>query len=252
VETVEGPSKVSREWSQRRIVVTCNVEGRDLGSFVEEARRKVDAEVKLPVGWPRPKWGGEFENLQRGVKRLLVVVPIALLLIFVLLYLTYNHLGDVLLVCTAVPFASVGGILALWLRGLPFSISAGIGFIALSGVSVLNSMVLVTFIRQLRSHGLALDLAIEEAALTRLRPVLMTALVASLGFLPMALSTGVGAEVQRPLATVVIGGVISSTLLTLLVLPVLYHFFGPRGQSKETPSALKPVGHGEKVLVRGQ
>ena len=147
-----------------------------------------------------------------------------------LLYVTYNRLADVLLVFSGVPFASVGGVLALWVRDLPFSISAGVGFIALSGVSVLNSMVLVTFIRQLRERGLSLDRAIEEAALTRLRPVLMTALVASLGFVPMALSTGVGAEVQRPLASVVIGGVLSSTLLTLLVLPVLYHFFGPRAQ----------------------
>jgi cobalt-zinc-cadmium resistance protein CzcA len=166
--------------------------------------------------------------MERARKRLTIVVPLALGLIFALLYITYNRLADVLLVFTGVPFACVGGVLALWLRGLDFSISAGVGFIALSGVSVLNSMVLVTFIRQLHERGLSLDRAIEDASLTRLRPVLMTALVASLGFVPMALSTGVGAEVQRPLATVVIGGVISSTLLTLLVLPVLYHFFGPR------------------------
>ena len=153
-------------------------------------------------------------------------MPIALALIFALLYLTYQHVGEVVLVFTAVPLASIGGVFALWARGLPFSISAAVGFIALSGVSVLNSMVLVTFIRHLRERGVGLDAAVEEAALTRLRPVLMTALVASLGFVPMALSTGVGAEVQRPLATVVIGGVISSTLLTLLVLPVTYDFFG--------------------------
>jgi heavy metal efflux system protein len=166
------------------------------------------------------------------------VVPAALGLIFILLYITYNRLADVLLVFSGVLFASVGGVAALWLRDLPFSISAGVGFIALSGVSVLNSMVLVTFIRQLRDRGMPLDRAIEEAALTRLRPVLMTALVASLGFVPMALSTGVGAEVQRPLATVVIGGVISSTLLTLLVLPVLYHFFGP--SRREEAGAIAP------------
>ena len=166
--------------------------------------------------------GGQFENLQRAERRLEIVVPVALALIFTLLYLTYNRLSDVLLVLVAVPFACVGGVLALWLRGLPFSISAGVGFIALSGVSVLNSMVLVTFIRHQLAQDVPLDRAVEEAARTRLRPVLMTALVASLGFLPMALSTGVGAEVQRPLATVVIGGVVSSTLLTLLVLPVLY------------------------------
>ena len=156
------------------------------------------------------------------------MAPVALALIFVLLYLTYRRLGDVLLVFAAVPFALVGGVLALWGRGLPFSISAAVGFIALCGVSVLNSMVLVSFIRDLRTHGLKMSMAVEEAALTRLRPVLMTALAAGLGFLPMALSTGVGAEVQRPLATVMIGGVVTSTMLTLLVLPMLYRVFGPR------------------------
>jgi cobalt-zinc-cadmium resistance protein CzcA len=228
IELVEGPAQVSREWGQRRVTIQCNVEDRDLGGFVAEAREKVKAQVPLPPGRYRYEWGGQFENYQRASRRLLLVVPAALALIFTLLYVTYNRLRDVLLVFTAVPFASVGGLLALWLRDLDFSISAGVGFIALSGVSVLNSMVLVTFIRQLMAKGLPPDRAIEEAALTRLRPVLMTALVASLGFVPMALSTGVGAEVQRPLATVVIGGVLSSTLLTLLVLPVLYHFFGPR------------------------
>jgi cobalt-zinc-cadmium resistance protein CzcA len=229
VSVVEGPAQVSREWGQRRVLVQCNVKDRDLGGFVEEAQRRVTAEVPLPAGGrDRYEWGGQFENLRRASNRLLLVVPAALVLILVLLYVTYNHLGDVFLVFTSVPFASVGGLVALWLRGLPFSISAGVGFIALSGVSVLNSMVLVTFIRHLRARGVPPDHAIEEAALTRLRPVLMTALVASLGFVPMAVSTGVGAEVQRPLATVVIGGVLSSTLLTLLVLPVLYHLFGPR------------------------
>ncbi len=228
LRVIEGPAKVSREWNQRRITVQCNVVGRDLAGFVAEAQRRIAAEVPLPRGRYRLEWAGEFENMERAKKRLMIVVPLALGLIFALLYVTYNRLADVLLVFTAVPFASVGGVLALWLRGLPFSISAGVGFIALSGVSVLNSMVLVTFIRQLRERGYSMDRSIEEAALTRLRPVLMTALVASLGFVPMALSTGVGAEVQRPLATVVIGGVLSSTLLTLLVLPVLYHFFGSR------------------------
>ncbi len=232
IELVEGPAKVSREWGQRRITVQCNVEERDLGGFVAEARKKVQTRVPLPTGRYRYEWGGQFENYERASKRLLLVVPAALALIFTLLYVTYNRLSDVLLVFTGVPFASVGGLLALWLRGLDFSISAGVGFIALSGVSVLNSMVLVTFIRQLVAKGVRRDRAIEEAALTRLRPVLMTALVASLGFVPMALSTGVGAEVQRPLATVVIGGVLSSTLLTLLVLPVLYHFFGPRAEAE--------------------
>jgi cobalt-zinc-cadmium resistance protein CzcA len=226
IEVVEGPPKVLREAGQRRVVVQCNVRGRDLGSFAAEAQRRVAEQLTLPPGRYRLEWGGQFENLDRARQRLTIVVPIALALIFTLLYLTYRHLGEVLLVFSAVPFASVGGLLALLVRGLPFSISAGVGFIALSGVSVLNSMVLVSFIRQLREGGMPLDQAVEEATLTRLRPVLMTALVASLGFLPMALSTGVGAEVQRPLATVVIGGIISSTLLTLLVLPVLYDLFG--------------------------
>ncbi|HEY7153030.1 MAG TPA: CusA/CzcA family heavy metal efflux RND transporter [Gemmataceae bacterium] len=229
VKLVEGPAQISREWNQRFIGVQCNLtHDRDIQSFVAEAKQKIDAEVKLPKGRYRLKWGGEFEHLERAIARLWIVVPLALGLIFVLLYITYHRLMDVLLVFSGVLFASVGGVSALWLRDLRFSIPASVGFIALSGVSVLNSMVLVTFIRQLRDRGLSLDRAIEEAALTRLRPVLMTGLVASLGFVPMALSTGVGAEVQRPLATVVIGGVLSSTLLTLLVLPVLYHFFGPK------------------------
>ncbi len=186
---------------------------RDIESFVAEAKRKIDAEVKLPGGRYRLEWGGQFENLERAKTRLLIVVPVGA---GADLRAAVHHLQPPRRRAAGlhgVPFASVGGVLALWLRELPFSISAGVGFIALSGVSVLNSMVLVTFIRQLRDRGMPLDRAIEEAALTRLRPVLMTALVASLGFVPMALSTGVGAEVQRPLATVVIGGVISSTLL---------------------------------------
>jgi cobalt-zinc-cadmium resistance protein CzcA len=226
IKETASPAKIMRESQQRRIVVGCNVSGRDLGGFVAEAQQRVAEKVQLPSGRYRLEWGGEFENLQRARLRLWIVVPVALALIFALLYLTYNKLGDVALIFSGVPFAWVGGILALWLRGLPFSISAGVGFVALSGVSVLNSMVLVTFIRHLRDQGLPLHRAVKDAALTRLRPVLMTALVASLGFVPMATSTGVGAEVQRPLATVVIGGVISSTLLTLVVLPVLYDLFG--------------------------
>jgi cobalt-zinc-cadmium resistance protein CzcA len=196
-----------------------------MGSFVAEAQQKVPAAVPLPFRY-RFDWGGQFENLQRARTRLLIVVPLALALILVLLYLTYNRVLDAVRVFTGVPFAAVGGVVALWLRGMPFSISAGIGFIALSGVAVLGDMVLVSYVRHLREQGLSLRDAVEQAALVRLRPVLMTALVASLGFLPMAMSTGVGAEVQRPLATVVIGGVISSTLLTLLVLPALYLVFG--------------------------
>ncbi len=226
IRVVEGPGKVSREAGQRRIVVQCNVRGRDLGGFVAEARRRVAEKVQLPGSRYHLEWGGQFEQMDRAWRRLLIVIPAVLALIFVLLYLTYHRLTDVVLVFCGVPFAAVGGLAALWLRDLPLSISAAVGFIALSGVSVLNSMVLVSFIRHLRERGWSLDGAVEEAALTRLRPVLMTALVASLGFVPMALSTGVGAEVQRPLATVVIGGVISSTLLTLLVLPALYDLFG--------------------------
>jgi cobalt-zinc-cadmium resistance protein CzcA len=243
VEITEGPAKIQREWGQRRMVTQCNVVGRDVAGFVDEAKKAIARDVKLPSGRYHIEWGGDFQNLENALERLFGwwytgrldspsycgVVTVSLMLILVLLYITYKQVMDVLLVFTAVPFACVGGVLALWWRELPFSISAGVGFIALSGVSVLNSLVLVTFIRQLREAGMRFDAAIVAAALTRLRPVLMTALVASLGFLPMALSTGVGAEVQRPLATVVIGGVISSTVMTLLMLPVLYHYFGPRG-----------------------
>jgi cobalt-zinc-cadmium resistance protein CzcA len=217
----EGPATIKREWGKRFITIECNIKDRDMGSFVADAKQKVKEQVKLEPGY-RITWGGRFENLERANRRLLLVVPLAIFLILLLLYLTYGNVADMLRVFTGVFFALVGGVLALWVRGLPFSISARVGFIALSGVSVLNSMVLVTFINHLRERGMPLVEAIEGAALTRLRPVLMTALVASFGFVPMALSTGMGAEVQRPLATVVIGGVISSTLLTLLVLPALY------------------------------
>ncbi|HWB14412.1 MAG TPA: CusA/CzcA family heavy metal efflux RND transporter [Pirellulales bacterium] len=225
IETVEGPSTITREWGQRRIVVTSNVRGRDLGSFVAEVRRKLDERISLPSGRYRIELGGQFEHLQRAERRLMIVVPLALLLVFVLLYLTYRSVVDALRVFTGIPFAWVGGIFALWLREMPFSISAGVGFIAMSGVAVLDDMILVSYIRQLRQRGLALDEAVTRAAVTRLRPVLMTTLVASLGFLPMALSDGMGAEVQRPLATVVIGGVIGAMVMSLLVLRVLYLVF---------------------------
>jgi cobalt-zinc-cadmium resistance protein CzcA len=192
---------------------------------VAEVREAIDREVSLPSGY-YVRFGGQFENLQRAQQRLMIVVPIALVLIFSLLYFTYGRVLDAARVFTGVPFAAVGGIVALWLRGLPFSVSAGVGFVALSGVSVLGDMVLVSAVRDLLAKGVPLLEAIQKAADQRLRPVLMTALVASLGFVPMALNTGIGAEVQRPLATVVIGGVVSSTLLTLLVLPVLYAVFG--------------------------
>jgi cobalt-zinc-cadmium resistance protein CzcA len=233
VSLAEGPAKIMHEKGKRRITVQCNVSTSDVAGFVSEAKRRVAARLSLPDGRYRLEWGGQFENLQRAQARLTIVAPAALALIFVLLYITYRRLSDVLLVFAAVPFALVGGVLALWGRGLPFSISAAVGFIALSGVSVLNSMVLVSFIRHLRMRKLSMEQSVEEAALTRLRPVLMTALVASLGFLPMALSTSVGAEVQRPLATVMIGGVVTSTMLTLLILPTLYLMFGPRAIPEE-------------------
>ena len=197
-----------------------------MGSFVAEARRKVANEVQLPPGRYRVEWGGQFENLERARSRLMIVVPIVLVLIFGLLYMTYNNAVDAIRVFTGVPFAWTGGIFALWIRDMPFSISAAVGFIALSGVAVLDDMLLVSTIRRLRQRGMDLEQAVEEAALTRLRPVLMTTLVAALGFVPMAFNTGMGAEVQRPLATVVIGGVISATVMSLLVLRVLYMVFG--------------------------
>ena len=219
-ELAPGPNQVSRENGKRRIVVSANVRGRDVGSFVADAEAAL-AQVKIPAGY-WTSWGGTFENLQSATQRLQIVVPVSLLLVFVLLFAMFGNVKDGLLVFTGIPFALTGGILALWLRDIPMSISAAVGFIALSGVAVLNGLVMISYIRSLREDGTPLDAAIREGALTRLRPVLMTALVASLGFIPMAIATGTGAEVQRPLATVVIGGILSSTLLTLLVLPILY------------------------------
>ncbi len=224
IDVAPGPNQISRENGKRRIVVTANVRGRDLGSFVADAQEQVEAKVKLPAGY-WIGWGGQFEQLVSATQRLTIVVPIALLLIFLLLFMSLGSMPDALLVFSGVPLALTGGIIALLLRGIPLSISAGIGFIALSGVAVLNGLVIITFIERLRKEGHALVDAVSEGALTRLRPVLMTALVASLGFVPMAIATGAGAEVQRPLATVVIGGIISSTILTLLVLPALYVLF---------------------------
>ena len=224
VETVEGPSTITREWGQRRVTVTANVRGRDLGGFVADARRRV-ADLPLPAGRYHVEWGGQFEHLERANARLTLVVPVAFALIFGLLYMTYGSVVDSLRVFTGIPFAWVGGVFALWLRDMPFSVSAAVGFIALSGVAVLDDMILVSYVRQLRAAGRTLDDAVREAAVTRLRPVLMTTLVACLGFLPMAFSTGVGAEVQRPLATVVVGGVIGAMFMSLLVLRVLYVLF---------------------------
>ena len=223
LDLVLGPNQISRENGKRLVIVSANVRGRDIGSFVEEAETAISTQVKVPAGY-WTTWGGQFEQLKEASERLRIVVPVALLLVFGLLFMMFNNLKDGLLVFTGIPFALTGGIMALWLRDIPLSISAGVGFIALSGVAVLNGLVMIAFIRNLREEGRPLALAVNEGALTRLRPVLMTALVASLGFIPMALATGTGAEVQRPLATVVIGGIISSTLLTLLVLPALYQW----------------------------
>ncbi len=221
ISLVEGAAQISRDDTRRRIVVSTNVRNRDIASFVEEAKQKIEKEVNLPPGYYL-KWGGAFENLERATGRLLIVVPIALFLIFVMLFTTFSSIKQAFLIYTGIPFAIVGGVFALAIGGMPFSISAGVGFIALFGVAVLNGVVMVSYINQLRREGKTVLEAVKEGAMTRLRPVLMTALVASLGFIPMALATSAGAEVQRPLATVVIGGLITSTLLTLLILPTLY------------------------------
>ncbi|CAG9183856.1 efflux RND transporter permease subunit [Cupriavidus respiraculi] len=232
LDLAPGPNQVSRENGKRRIVVSANVRGRDIGSFVPEAEAAIQKQVKIPAGY-WTTWGGTFEQLQSATARLQIVVPVALLMVFVLLFAMFNNVKDGLLVFTGIPFALTGGILALWLRGIPLSISAAVGFIALSGVAVLNGLVMLSFIRALREEGKPLDESVRTGALTRLRPVLMTALVASLGFVPMAIATGTGAEVQRPLATVVIGGILSSTALTLLVLPALYRLAHRRDEDEE-------------------
>ena len=224
MKTVPAPAQISREHGKRRVVVQCNVRGTDLGRFVQAAETAIKRDVPLPEGYYL-EWGGQFENLQRAKARLTFVVPITLISIFILLFSTFGSLKQAALIFTGVPLAVTGGIIALWMRGLPFSISAGVGFIALSGVAVLNGVVMVSAINHLREHGKDVFPAVRDGAMERLRPVLMTALVAALGFIPMALNTGIGAEVQRPLATVVIGGILSSTLLTLVVLPTLYNWF---------------------------
>lgn len=243
IKSSEGPSTINREWGKRRVVVQANVRGRDVGRFVTDVQNSIEREVKLPSGY-YVRYGGQFENLQRAQQRLLIVIPVALALIFTLLCFTYGRVLDAARVFTGVPFAAVGGIVALWLRDIPFSISAGVGFVALSGVSVLGDMVLVSAVRDLLAKGIPLIEAIQKAAERRLRPVLMTAMVASFGFIPMALNTGIGAEVQRPLATVVIGGVVSSTLLTLLVLPVLYAVFSRAKTTNEEEERVNAVDAG--------
>lgn len=232
LQVAPGPNQISREDGKRRIVISANVRGRDIGSFVADATQQLQAQVAIPAGY-WTSWGGQFEQLQSATKRLELVVPVALALVFVLLFAMFGNVKDGLLVFSGIPFALTGGIVALWLRDIPMSISAAVGFIALSGVAVLNGLVMIAYIRQLREQGMPLQNAIREGAITRLRPVLMTALVASLGFVPMAIATGTGAEVQRPLATVVIGGILSSTALTLLVLPLLYRLaYAVRGRSE--------------------
>ncbi|WP_165485181.1 CusA/CzcA family heavy metal efflux RND transporter [Legionella rowbothamii] len=230
----ESPNQISRESGKRRVVVTANVRNRDLSSFVTEAKERIEQTVKIPSGyWIR--WGGQFEQLQSASKRLEIVVPVTLLGIFLLLFMSFGNIGNALLVFSGIPLALTGGVFALWLRGIPLSISAGVGFIALSGIAVLNGLVMITFINKLRKQKkLYLKDAVLQGSLARLRPVLMTALVASLGFVPMALATGTGSEVQRPLATVVIGGIISSTFLTLLVLPGLYFVLHERRQKNRS------------------
>jgi heavy metal efflux system protein len=236
-----GPEIVSREAGQRRIVVQANVRGRDLGSFVAAAQYAMANAVKLPPGYDM-EWGGQFENQQRATRRLLIVLPLSVLVILGLLVATFGSVWQALLILLNVPFALVGGIGALWLRGLNMNVSASIGFIALFGVAVLNGIVMVSYINRLREDGVPIQTAVLDGASLRLRPVLMTALVASLGFVPMAISQATGAEVQRPLATVVIGGLVTSTLLTLYVLPLLYPWFTRHGSSV----AEQPV---ESVLI---
>lgn len=231
IHTVEAPNQISRENGKRRVVVTANVRGRDLGGFVKEVQEKLEKELAMPPGYWL-SYGGTFEQMQSASQRLSIVVPVTLLLILVLLTLAFSSIKDALIIFTGVPLALTGGVLALWLRDMPFSISAGVGFIALSGIAVLNGLVMLAFIRDLKATTDNVLTAVIEGALTRLRPVLMTALVAGLGFIPMALNIGTGSEVQRPLATVVIGGIISSTMLTLLLLPSLYYWV----YNRETPN----------------
>jgi cobalt-zinc-cadmium resistance protein CzcA len=237
IDEIEAPAVIGRENGMRSISVEANVRGRDIGTFVAEAQAAVDQQLALPVGYGMT-WGGMWENLDSGRRRLAVVVPVTFFIIFLLLFATFNSLKQAALIFTGIPFAVTGGILALLLRDMNLSMSAGIGFVAVSGVAVLNGVVLVTFINQLRQRGTPTEDAVIGGALTRLRPVLMTAMVASLGFVPMALSTSAGAEVQRPLATVVVGGLITSTLLTLMVLPALYAWtHGQESQRAGVPDA---------------
>ena len=239
ISNITQVGTITRENAQRRVAILINVRGRDTAGFVAEATKKLHAQLKLPEGY-YVEFGGQFRNLIEAKKRLAIVVPLALALIFVLIYLSFGSVRQAALIFVCVPLAVTGGIFALALRGMLFTISAGVGFIALSGIAVLNGIMLISFINQLRAEGRNLRDAVVEGTLTRLRPKLMTALVASFGFVPMALSSSAGAEVQRPLATVVIGGIITSTFLTLVLLPVLYEWMEGRS-SKQVPDADKPI-----------
>jgi cobalt-zinc-cadmium resistance protein CzcA len=237
VRETQAPEMIAHEDAERRLVVQMNVRGRDVGGFVADAQTRVAAAVPLPPGY-RLEWGGQFENQARATARLALVVPLSIVIIFLLLFVTFGRLRQASLVILNVPFALVGGIAALWLRGINLNLSAAVGFIALFGVAVLNGVVLIAAVNRLREQGQLLRPAVLSGAATRLRPVLMTALVASFGFIPMALSHGAGAEIQRPLATVVIGGVITSTLLTLIVLPTLYELIERRAHDDQEDGAL--------------
>jgi len=232
IKLVDQVGMIARENTQRRVGILVNVRGRDTASFVEEATRKLHEQIRFPEGYYF-EFGGQFKNLVEARKRLMVVVPLALALIFVLIFTSFGSLRQTLIVYTGIPLAITGGIFALWLRGMPFTISAGVGFIALSGVAVLNGLIMISYFNALRERGRPLEEAVRVGAMTRLRPVLMTALVASVGFVPMALATGSGAEVQQPLATVVIGGIISSTFLTLVLLPTLYEWVERRRENND-------------------
>lgn len=238
-ELIQGLDAINREFSQRRIIVQCNVRGKDIGSFVQEGQQKIAKKIKLPPGY-YIQWGGQFENQQRAMQRLMFVVPLSVFIIFFLLLTTFRSVKDALIVMTNIPFALIGGVVALWVRGMYLSVPASIGFIALFGVAVLNGLVLISKVNFLVGDGEIIEQAIRHAAATRLRPVLMTALVATLGFLPMATSTGAGAEIQKPLATVVIGGLFTSTLLTLFVLPVIYDWT-TKGRRRRSPPPPAPV-----------
>jgi heavy metal efflux system protein len=244
VRIVRGPEVISRENTQRRIAIQTNVRGTDLGSFVRLAQQKVNSSIQLPPGY-EIEWGGQFENQSRANRRLMIVLPASIAVIFALLFATFHSVKQAGLILLNVPFALVGGIAALWLRGLNLNLSASIGFIALFGVAVLNGIVLVSHINSLRQKKMEMTLAIRQGTADRLRPVLITALVASLGFIPMAASTATGAEIQRPLATVVIGGLITSTLLTLYLLPVLYPWFSPKVLNRPYASESEPSSHVE-------